>query len=252
MQKLSVAIITKNEELNIRRCLESVKWADEIVVIDSGSTDRTKEICSEYKCICYDTPWLGFGMTKDLAVSKTTYDWVLSIDADEVLTSELVNEIRQLLKGNHIYHGYKIKRNSFYLGKMVRFCGWNHDYTLRLFNKKNGNFNHKTVHEYVELDSQPGLLKNAMLHYTYPDVASHYDKMKRYAELGAKNLFQRNRTSTPCIAILRGVLKFVKMYLLQKGFLDGSTGFLLSVNSGWGVYYKYLLLWEMHRSKSSI
>jgi glycosyltransferase involved in cell wall biosynthesis len=252
MHKLSVTIITKNEEINIRRCLESVKWADEVIVIDSGSTDRTKEICREYKCILYETPWLGFGKTKALAVSKTTNEWILSIDADEVLTPELVYEIRELLTAEPPYRGYRIKRNSFYLGKMVQFCGWNRDYTLRLFNKANGSFNHKTVHEYVELDSKPGVLKSAMLHYTYPDVASHFDKMKRYAELGADNLFQQNKKATPCHAMLRGVFKFIKMYLLQKGFLDGITGFLLSVNSAWGVYYKYLLLWDMRKSKSSI
>ena len=252
MNKLSVAIITKNEELNISRCLQSVSWADEIVIVDSGSIDKTKEICQAFDCKFIESEWKGFGKTKQFAVQNTSHDWVLSLDADEVITPELRNEITELLQTNPRYYGYRIKRTSFYLGKQIKHCGWDKDHTLRLFNKYFGAFNDKPVHESVQINGAIGLLRNPMLHYTYPTLEAHFNKMKRYAQIGAEALYQKSRQSSPCTAIFRGCLKFFKMYLLQRGFLDGKHGFLLSYNSGWGVYLKYLLLWEMNQSKSSI
>jgi glycosyltransferase involved in cell wall biosynthesis len=252
MIKLSTAIITLNEEANIERCLKSVRWADEIVIVDSGSTDSTQEICHKYNCKFIPSPWLGFGKTKQLAVDKASNNWILVLDADEELTPELIEEIKALLNSEPPCSGYRIKRNSFYLGKPVRHCGWNNDYTLRLFNRNCGGFNDKTVHEYVELKGQVCQMKNAMLHYTYPDLDTHFTKMRKYAVLGADAMYKKGKKSNPCSAVLRSNLKFLKMYFLQLGFLDGKTGFLLSVNSAWGVYLKYLLLWAKNKSKSSI
>ncbi len=249
--KLSVVIITLNEDKNIRRCLESVKWASEIIIVDSGSTDNTEAICKEYNCKIIKSPWLGFGKTKQVAVSYASNDWILSIDSDEEVTPLLMKEIQDLLLTKPDYNGYRVKRISYYLGKIIKHCGWNKDYTLRLFNKQFGNFNDKPVHEYVVVSGDIGLLNHPMMHYTYPDLNSHFCKMKRYAELGADVLYQRNRMTTPAMALLRGISKFLKMYILQLGFLDGRNGFLLSINSGWGVYLKYLLLWEKNKSKSS-
>lgn len=251
MRKLSVTIITKNEELNIRRCLKSVLWADEIVVLDSGSSDKTKEICLSFDCKMIESEWLGFGRTKQLAVQNATHDWILSVDADEVVTPELKNEITQLLRGEPRFNGYRIKRTTFYLGKQINHCGWDRDFTLRLFNRNFGVFNDKPVHESVQIKGAVGLLKCPLLHYTYPTLSSHFDKMRSYARLGAQVLFEKGRHYSPFAAILRSCLKFLKMYLLQRGFLDGRHGFLLSFNSAWGVYLKYLLLWEMNQSKSS-
>ena len=249
MIALSIAIITHNEEQNIGRCLESVKWADEIVVVDSGSVDKTKEICLSYKCKFTESSWLGFGKTKQLAVANTTNNWVLSLDADEVITPLLKEEIASILKTEPVCGGYRIKRDSFYLGKIIRHCGWNKDYTLRLFNKKQGGFNDKIVHEFVEVHGMVGQLKQPMLHYTYPDVDSHFSKMKRYALLGAEQLYANGKKTSLVAALIRGKCKFIKMYLLQLGFLDGKHGFLLSINSAWGVYLKYLRLWEMKKPK---
>lgn len=247
MISISVVIITHNEEKNIERCLKSVIWADEIVVIDSQSVDKTREICEKYNCKFYTSDWLGFGKTKQFAVSKAYNDWILSIDADEELSPEIIDEIKLILSNASVYNSYRIKRNSYYLGKVIKHCGWDKDYTLRLFNKQYGNFNDNTVHEFVETKGSIGTLKSVMLHYTYPDLATHFTKMKRYAELGAENLFKQGKYSTPLIAIIRGISKFLKMYILQLGFLDGPNGFILSVNSGWGVYQKYLFLWEKRR-----
>lgn len=246
---LSVTIITKNEAQNIRRCLESVAWADEIIVVDSGSTDQTLAICREFGCKVSTTEWRGFGFAKQFAVEQASHTWILSIDADEQLTLELAYEIQLLLKKDPPKHGYKVKRASFYLGKPIRHCGWDQDQTLRVFNKQYGSFNDNLVHESVILKGEIAILHNLMLHYTYPTLTSHFTKMQRYAALGAETLFAKGKSSHPGKAIIRGVSKFVKMYLLQLGLLDGTHGFLLCLNSAWGVYLKYMLLWEMNRSK---
>jgi len=251
MVKLSVAIITKNEENNIQRCLKSINWADEIVVLDSGSTDETVNICHQFNCRVIQSDWKGFGKTKQLAMENTTNNWVLSIDADEVITTDLKIEIKHLLEKEPPYKGYRIRRNSFYLGKQIRHCGWDKDFTLRLFNKNYGRFNDNLVHESFQTESAIGFLKSPMLHYTYTILDSHIEKMRRYAELSAETSFRKGKKSSVCVSLLRGFLKFIKMYFLQLGFLDGKNGFLLSYNSGWGVYLKYLLLWEMNKSKSS-
>jgi len=247
MYKLSIAIITQNEEQNIRRCLESLRWADEIVVADSGSVDKTIAICQEFNCRIINTPWLGFGATKQLAVDNCSNDWVLVIDADEVITGRLEKKIKQILL-NPDHDGYRIKRISFYLGKMINHCGWNEDYTLRLFDRNKGRFNAKIVHESVQiLSGDIGLINEALLHYTYPNINSHIKKTINYAELGAEQKATQESRSSIVNACLRGIFKFLKMYLLQLGFLDGKEGFILSLNSAFGVYLKYIYVWEKGR-----
>ena len=243
--KLSVAIITKNEEKNIGRCLASVQWADEVMVIDSGSTDLTLEVCKLYKCKVIQTKWQGFGKTKQFAVDSTSNEWVLSLDADEEVTENLKNQISKILE-NPMKKAYKIKRTSFYLGKEVRHCGWDKDFPLRLFNKKYGAFNEKSVHESVQTKEKIGIIHEIILHYTYPTLKSHLTKMIRYSELGAENLFNKKKKTTIGNAVFSGIFKFIKMYFFQLGFLDGKTGLLISFISGFGVSYKYFRLWELN------
>ena len=245
-QKISAVIITKNEEANIERCLKSIQWVDEIIIVDSGSTDKTLEICKNHNCRIIETEWLGFGRTKILAVNTATYNWILSIDADEQVTDPLKKEIQNILV-NPVYNGFRIKRNSFYLGKLIRFCGWNHDYQLRLFNRNFGNYNKKIVHESVKLTGEVGKIDQPLLHYTYPTIQSHILRMNKYSELGAEQALIKGKSTNLFGAVVRGLLKFIKMYLLQLGFLDGKIGFLLSYNSSFGVYLKYLKLWEKTR-----
>lgn len=244
--KLSVTIITKNEAVNISRCLNSVSWADEIVVVDSGSTDDTLKICREYNCRIIESNWLGFGKTKQLAVAQAENDWILSIDADEELTPELQLEIRKLAEEDFGNQAYKIKRTSYYLGKKINFCGWQNDAPLRLFNRKMGGFNDKALHESVITHQQRSTLKNRMEHHTYPTLESHFRKMKFYGVITAEQLKKKGKKSSPFSAYIRGLLKFFKMYLLQFGFLDGINGFRLCKNSAWGVWYKYKRLWELN------
>ncbi len=247
MQRLSVTIITKNEEKNIERCLTSVAWADEIIVVDSGSTDRTVELCRKFRCKVISSEWLGFGLTKKLAVDSAANDWILSIDADEEVTPELKNKILSMLQTAPKYDGYRIKRKSFYLGKMIRYCGWNRDYPLRLFNRDCGNFNRKSVHESIKISTQSGKIEEPLFHYTYPTIHSHIQKMNHYTELIAEEKAGNAETSAVVSAVLRGTLQFLKSYLFQYGILDGKEGLILSINSGYYTYLKYIKLWEKTR-----
>jgi glycosyltransferase involved in cell wall biosynthesis len=193
MNQISVAIITKNEENNIERCLNSIKWADEIVVVDSGSVDKTVHICQAAKAKVILSDWLGFGKTKQFAVENCSNQWILVLDADEIITDELKNKIRKILENPH-FSGYRIKRKSFYLKKMIQHCGWDKDYTLRLFDKEKGRFNDKIVHESVVIpDGKIGKIEEPILHYTYPTLASHFSKMISYASLGAQQDFNKGK-----------------------------------------------------------
>ena len=247
MDKLSVVIICKNEEQNIRRCLESVKWADEIVVYDSGSTDKTIEICNEYSCaVFHNKSWEGFGKAKREAVNLAQNDWIFSIDADEEVSEGLKKTIVDIIAHTDSLKAYRIKRDSFYMGKMIKYSGWQRDYTLRLFNRKNGNFNLKIIHESVEVDCKIGRIYEVIYHYTYPFIKTHFTKMISYSELGAISAYQKKKQSSICKAYICGVAKFIKMYIINLGFLDGKVGIVLALNSSIGVYMKYIYLWEQY------
>ncbi len=245
-EKLSIAIITKNEEKNIERCLKSVQWADEIVVVDNGSTDRTLDICRQYEAKIIRSEWLGFGLLKQLAVNSATNDWIFSIDSDEEVSDALRLKVQAILERPQ-FHGYRIKRVSFYLGKRIRFCGWHRDYPLRLFNRRCGNFNDHIVHESVRLTGAVAKIEEPILHYTYPTIQSHVERMNRYTDLGTEKLIAQRKSASILAAVMRGMAKFIKMYLLQQGFRDGRIGFVLCYNSAFGVYLKYLKLWEQQR-----
>ncbi len=246
-QPLSVVIITKNEQRNIEDCLTSVKWADEIVVVDSGSTDKTVDMCRKHNCRVIEVEWLGFGRTKQYAVNQAKNDWILSIDADEQVTANLRDEIESLLEYKPRYHGYKVPRQSTYLGRAIRHSGWDRDRPLRLFHRQFGAFNEKPVHESIEINGKTGELTSTLLHHPYPDMQTHIDKMNLYTDLAAGELAAAGRRSTPLCAITHGAAKFIKMYFLQRGFLDGTAGFILAKNSAFGVYLKYIKLWQKTR-----
>ena len=246
---LSVSIITKNEESNIKRCLDSIKWADEIIIVDSGSTDNTLEICQTYNCKIIETEWLGFGKTKQIGVNAATHDWVLSIDADEEVSNELKREILELTQSTQ-FNAFNIKRVSYYLKKRIKYSGWQTDYPLRLFNKNHGNFNDASVHEAVIMDnSEITCIHESILHYPFPTISIHINKIDRYSQLGAENLFNKKKNTTIVYAVLSGIIKFIKMYIFKKGFLDGKEGFILAVLSGFSSTLKYFKLWSLWRTK---
>lgn len=246
-QKLSIAIITYNEATNIQRTLESVAWADEIVVVDSGSADKTVEICRRYTDKVYHQDWLGFAGQKNLAIDKTTGDWVLSLDADEPIEPALAEEIRGIISSSTSSDGYRIPRKTFFLGKWMKYGGWYPDYNLRLFKKGKGRFKERIVHESIEVEGVVGNTKNAILHYAYPDLASYMQSINKYSSLAA-DIMHTNGISAfkaGCLNILfRPAFTFLYKYFVRLGFLDGKHGLILNLFHTYYVFAKYAKAWE--------
>ncbi|MBI5682752.1 MAG: glycosyltransferase family 2 protein [Deltaproteobacteria bacterium] len=235
MQKISVTIIALNEEENIRACLESVKWADEILVSDSGSSDRTVAICKEYGSQVFIDSWYGFGKQKNLIAGRAKNRWILNIDADERVTDGLKAEIEQVLTANDC-EGYYIPRKNFFGNKWIRYCGWYPDYNLRLYRKDKGVFNERAVHEAVQINGKISYLKNHLEHYTYRDISDYLKRMDRYSTLAAEEMFKKGRQIGLLGLVLKPCLTFLKIYFFKRGFLEGYTGLVLS-----GLYASYTL-----------
>lgn len=249
MSKISCIIITRNEARNIRRCLESISWAGEIVVVDSGSTDETKKIASEFTDKIFDLKWEGFGPAKEFARNQATGDWVLSVDADEKVSEMLREEILRTIGSENPLDGYLIPRRSNFLGKWIRYGGWYPDLVLRLFRKEKGEFTGKLVHEKVMVSGPTGRLTNDLLHYTDPDFEHYLKKLNRYTSLDAHQLLEAGRESGLADITLRPPILFFKMFILKAGFLDGINGFILAAASAFHVFSKYVKLWHLRKSK---
>ena len=244
-QPLSVVIITKNEETNLRGCLESVcNLADEIVVVDSNSSDQTQNIAQEYGATVHITDdWPGFGIQKNRAVSLAKNDWILSIDADERVTPELSKEISDLLQDQPKCQVYKISRLSWYCGRFIKHSGWHPDYVLRLFNRQSARFSDDLVHERVLYDGEVHLLRSPLLHYSFLNFSQVLSKVDRYSSASAEQLYLRGKKASLLSAVGHGFWAFIRTYIFQAGFLDGSHGFALAVSNAEGTYYRYLKLW---------
>ena len=238
---LSVILITLNEADNIRDCLDSVAWADEIIVLDSGSQDNTVELCRQYTDHIYQTDWPGFGPQKNRALDKATGDWVLSIDADERVTEALRIEIQQAITTTE-YPAYRLPRRSNYCGRFMQHGGWWPDPVIRLFRRGAGRFNNVLVHERLEINDPIGDLKNPLLHYTFRSLDDVVDTMNRYSSAGAQMLAARGKKTSLRSAIGHGLFAFFRTYILKAGFLDGREGFMLAVSNAEGTYYKHLKL----------
>lgn len=246
MAGLSVIIITKNEALNIRECIESVKWADEIIVVDSGSTDDTVAICREFTPHVYSHDWPGFGVQKNRALDYASKDWVLSLDADERVTPELRAEIETTLHEGKA-RGYEIPRLSSFCGKFMHHSGWYPDYVLRLFRRGSARFSDSLVHERLIIDSKTERLESLLLHYAFENLEEVLHKTNQYSTAGAQMQFQRGRNSSLSGAVLRGLWSFVRTFVLRAGFLDGREGFILAVSNAEGTYYRYLKLMLLNK-----
>ena len=220
MSSLSVILITKNEAANIRDCLQSVAWADEIIVVDAGSTDETAVIAREMGAQVYAHDWPGFGPQKNRALAYASKDWVFSIDADERVTPELRAEIKQAMRAGKV-DGYLCPRLSQFCGQFIHHSGWYPDYVLRLFKRGTGRFSDSLVHESVQLTGTTTRLKNPLLHYSYLTMADVERKVEHYSNAGAQQLHQAGKRSNIRSALLRGGWAFVRTYILRLGLLDG-------------------------------
>jgi len=246
---ISVVIITYNEQDNIKRCLESVRWADEIIVIDSGSYDKTLDIVRKYTNKIYIHKWKGYSKEKNFGILKAKNDWILSIDSDEVVSDELKDEIIKSIK-NTKFDGFFIPRKVYFLDKWIKHCGWYPDFQLRLFKKSKGRFDEsKLVHEGVKLNGKIGYLKNSLLHFPYKDLNQYFQRFNKYTTLAANELFKKNKRVIFVNLILNPIFTFFKMYFLKLGFLDGFAGFVVCFLSSFYNFVKYSKLWELTRKK---
>ncbi len=240
--KISVAIITRNAADDLDRCLASLAFADEVVVLDQHSEDHTAQVCQRHGATLHQTEWLGFGATKDRAVSLCRNRWVLSIDSDEEVTPELSRAIADL-PDDPAPAAFTVNRLSRFLGRWIRHCGWHPDHVVRLFDTTRARFNHKPVHEGIETDGPVGRLPGLLKHHTYRTMESYIDRLNRYTTLAAAELHAQGRRATPATAVTRSLAAFWRMWLLQGGCRDGMAGWLLCLSSSFYVLSKYTKLW---------
>jgi glycosyltransferase involved in cell wall biosynthesis len=244
---LSIIIITKNEAHAIRECLASVAWADEIVVVDSGSDDDTVAICKKFGALVSENEWSGYGKQKNHALAQAKGNWILSIDADERVTPALRQEIEQVIANPKDCVAWKIPRLSSFCGRFMRHSGWWPDYVTRLFHRDYAKFSDDVVHERVIVEGITGTLKEHFLHESIESFEELLKKMNQYTTAGALMAYERKKTASLTKAIGRGCWAFFRCYILRAGFLDGREGFILSVSTAESTYYKHLKLMLLMR-----
>ena len=249
MTQLSVVVITLNEERNIGRCLQSVsEIADDIVVVDSGSEDATEEICVAHGARFMRHEWLGFAETKNFANSQAKYPLILSLDADEALSDQLIKSIKAVKENNPGNTAYKMNRLTNYCGKWIRHCGWYPDSKIRLFNRENTRWTGLVIHE--KLTTNPGIvvkhLDGDLLHYSYYTIAGHIDQANRFTDLTAEEAFRKGNKATILQILLKPPVRFLRDYFFKLGFLDGYYGFIVCRISAQATFYKYIKLRQLN------
>ncbi len=242
---ISAVIITLNEEANIADCLASVSWAREIVVVDTGSSDRTREIALRFTPNVHEREWKGYSDAKTHAISLATSEWVLSLDADERVTPGLRAEIESLPADPGV-EGFLVPIRPLFLGRWISHCGWYPGYKLRLFRKAGATMTQRRLHEGVRVPGRVGRLAGPLEHYAYPTVRSYFEKFPRYTDLAAAELHERGRRASAFDIALRPLFSFLKMFFLKLGFLDGLEGLVLCAFSSFYVLVKYVKLREMN------
>lgn len=245
---ISACIITLNEEERLPRCLQSVSFVDEIIVIDSGSKDRTVEIAESFNAQVIEREFDGYVNQKNHAIKMATHKWVLVIDADEVVSSKLASQIQMAAAEDETrFTAFRIPRISFYLGRWIRYSGWYPDYNIRLFKNNSASFHGGTVHETVIPNGPTGTLKAHLEHYSYHDISDHLERIDTYSTLIAQDKFQKGRKSGIIWAILKGCSKFLLTYFYRRGILDGRAGLIIAVLGSYYNFLKYAKLWELNR-----
>lgn len=247
MPLLSVIIITKNEAHTIDDCLTSVAWADEIIVVDSGSTDDTVSKCKSHGVKVTITDWPGFGPQKNRALALATCEWVLSIDADERISIELRKEIQSAIADPNGSQAFQLPRKSSYCGQFMAHSGWYPDFITRLFLRKKARFSADLVHERLIVDSNSiGKLKHPIIHHSFTDAEEVILKMNHYSSIRAQAEHARGKHASLFDAIYHGLWAFFKTYIIRLGFLDGKKGLMLAISNAEGSYYRYIKLMLLH------
>lgn len=249
MTPVSVIILIHNDEDKIRAALDSVTWADEIVIIDDYSTDQSTRICNEYHVRIVQHKYESYAAQVNWGLQQAKHDWVLVLDSDERITGALRDEMIGVLQHGPDCDGYVIYRQSLFLGELIQYCGWQDDTVTRLFNRHKGQHGVMTDHSDISVDGRLGKLKHKMLHDTYTDFDEYFMKMKRYSDRAALDMTQAKKRVTWVHLTLRPLFRFFKMYLLRFGFMDGRIGLILCGLTAFYVFTKYAKAW--HRQKES-
>jgi glycosyltransferase involved in cell wall biosynthesis len=243
-QQLTVIVPTFNEERNIVACLASVDWADEILVVDSFSTDKTLELARSRATRVLEHEYVNSATQKNWTIPQAAHDWVMILDADEQVSPELAGEIREILERGPSKDGYVIKRLNHFHGQPIRHGGWGRDKVLRLFNKEKGSYQDKHVHAEVEVRGDIGELRHLIHHDTFRGFDDYMRKVERYAGWGAEDLRRKGRRARSVDLMFRPLARFIKRYVIQRGFLDGAAGLMISGIDMYAVFLKYARLWE--------
>lgn len=248
MTKVSVTIITLNEAKNVDACLASVTWADEVLVVDSGSTDGTVERARAAGVRVLTNDWAGYAAQKNFAAAQASHDWILSIDADERVTPELAAEIRSTLAAVPAVSGFRIPRVTWCFGRWIRTTDWYPDYQLRLYDRRRARWTPRRVHESVETDDRPGRLASDLQHYAYRDIGHHLETMDRYTTLAAQEMYDRGRQAGFVDLAIHPAAAFARNYVLRRGCLDGIPGLMVSTMNAYYVFLKFAKLWTFRHS----
>jgi glycosyltransferase involved in cell wall biosynthesis len=254
--KISATIITFNEEANIREACESLTWADEIIVVDSGSTDKTRDVAKACGAQVIEKDWPGFATQKQFATEQALHDWVFSLDADERVSEELIASIGEVreLDDSQLADGYRIARRSYYQGRWIKGGGWYPDWQLRLFRKSRGHWDPRHIHESVKMDSEARTekLSGDILHYSVRDSAHHHRMIgERYAPLAAQQMFEEGRRTSHLKIATAAPAAFLRSYLLKGGFRDGLAGISIASFAAHHAFLKNLMLWEKQKAVGS-
>jgi glycosyltransferase involved in cell wall biosynthesis len=242
---VGVTVITLNEGANIDACLASVAWADDILVVDSGSTDDTVARARARGAQVIVRDWPGYAAQKNFAAEQSKHDWILSIDADERVTPALAAEIRSVVASGSVAAGFRVPRVTWHLGRWIRTTDWYPDYQLRLYDRRRASWPIRLVHESVRADGPVAYLKEDLQHYAYRDVAHHHESMNRYTTLAARQMYEEGRRATFSDLALHPPVAFLRNYVLKRGFTDGVPGLIISAMNAYYVLLKFAKLKEM-------
>ena len=241
---VSVLVTTQNEARNLADCLDSVRWADELVVVDSGSTDGTQDIATRYGARVLLHPYESAARQKNWALPQLRHPWVLILDADERVSSELAAQIQAVLTADGPADGYFLHRWSFFLGRPIRHCGWDRDHIQRFFRTGQGRYDDRLVHETLQLQGRTAHLGGPLWHYTYHSFGDYLERLDRYTARGAADARTAGRRPSFAALVFRAPARFVRMYFMQRGFLDGIPGLMVCTLAAFSVWLKYARLFE--------
>jgi glycosyltransferase involved in cell wall biosynthesis len=248
--RVTVTIITLNEAAHIANAIDSAAWADEVIVVDSGSADDTLAIARTKGARTDTRIWTGYVDQKNYAAGLASHDWIFSLDADERIPAALSSEIRSLLATEPAHNGYRVPRVTYHLGRWIRTTDFYPDYQTRLYNRRKARWQGRHVHESVTVDGPAGQLTNELEHYSYRDLNDHLNRINAYSTLAARQMHESGRRARAVDLLLHPPAAFLRNYVLRRGFLDGTVGLTLSIVNAYSVFLKFAKLWELQRARN--